>query len=65
LVIGWPNVQALIPRVIDLLRRANVPLQKVHTVVRWSEAVDALQDPPDKLVFVRDEILARAPANKV
>jgi threonine dehydrogenase-like Zn-dependent dehydrogenase len=62
LVIGWPNVQTLMPRVLDLLGRANVPLQSIHTVVPWSEAVDALQDPPDKLVFVRDEILARASA---
>ncbi len=53
--IGWTNVQALMPAVIELLAKKNVPLEKIHTVVPWEDAIEALRDPPEKLIFVRDE----------
>jgi hypothetical protein len=57
---GWVNAQAMMPRVIDLLRRKRPPLEKIHTVVPWSEAIEALKDPPHKLVIVRDNLLPAA-----
>lgn len=53
--IGWTNVQALMPAVIELLAKKNVPLERIHTVVPWEDAIEALRDPPEKLIFVRDE----------
>lgn len=52
--IGWANIQALMPKVLDLLARRKVPVQRIHTVARWDEAIDALADPPAKLVLTRE-----------
>lgn len=58
--IGWANIQALMPKVLDLLALRKVPLERIHTVVQWDEVLTALEDPPAKLVVAREE--ARKPA---
>ncbi len=50
---GWTNVQALMPKVIDLLAQRKIPLAPIHTVVPWEDAIHALRDPPTKLIFAR------------
>ncbi|MBA2742833.1 MAG: alcohol dehydrogenase catalytic domain-containing protein [Chthoniobacterales bacterium] len=52
--IGWTNVQALMPKVLDLLARKKVPVERIHTVAPWGEAIDALENPPAKLVLTRE-----------
>jgi threonine dehydrogenase-like Zn-dependent dehydrogenase len=51
--IGWANVQALMPRVLDLLSRKIVPLNAIHTVSRWQDMIEGLKAPPTKLIFSR------------
>lgn len=53
--IGWANVQALMPKVLDLLAQRKVSVERIHTVARWDEIIDALQDPPAKLVIARED----------
>jgi len=55
--IGWANVQALMPKVLDLLDQKEIDLASIHTVARWDDAIDALADPPPKLILARDEAL--------
>ncbi|MDI1265998.1 MAG: alcohol dehydrogenase catalytic domain-containing protein [bacterium] len=52
--IGWANVHALMPSVLDLLARKKVPVERIHTVAPWDEAIDALENPPAKLVLARE-----------
>jgi len=54
--VGWANIQALMPRVLDLLTKRKVPVQHIHTVARWDEAIDALANPPAKLVLMREAV---------
>ena len=54
LTLGWANIQALMPKVLDLLSRRKIPMQRIHTVARWDEAIDVLADPPAKLVLARE-----------
>ena len=51
--IGWANVQALTPRVLDLLSRKTISLNSIHTVAPWQDMIDALQTPPPKLILTR------------
>ena len=53
--IGWTNVQMLMPKVLDLLAQRRVPVERIHTVARWEEIIDALIDPPAKLIVARDD----------
>jgi threonine dehydrogenase-like Zn-dependent dehydrogenase len=55
--IGWPNIQVLMPKVLDLLSRRKIKFDAIHTVASWDDAIEALKDPPVKLVLVRDEAL--------
>lgn len=55
--IGWANIQALMPKVLDLLTQRRVPVQRIHTVARWDEAIDALANPPAKLVLTREAVV--------
>lgn len=54
--IGWANIQALMPKVLDLLAQRKVPVQRIHTVARWDEAIDALANPPTKLILMREAV---------
>jgi alcohol dehydrogenase len=49
--IGWTNIQALMPKVLDLLSQRKLKLVTIHTVVPWDAAIEALKDPPAKLIF--------------
>ena len=53
--IGWANIHALMPKVLDLLSQRKIKLDAIHTVAPWDDVIEALKDPPAKLVFVRDE----------
>ena len=53
--IGWANVQALMPKVLDLLKDRKIPVERIHTVARWDEAIDALRAPVAKLILARNE----------
>ncbi len=53
--IGWANIQALMPKVLDLLSQRKLKLDTIHTVVPWDAAIEALRDSPAKLIFARDE----------
>jgi len=53
--IGWPNVQSLMPKVLRLLATQKISLDAIHTVAPWDNRIDALKDPPAKLIFARDE----------
>lgn len=54
--IGWANIQALMPKVLDLLAQRKIPAQLTHTVARWDEAIDAFVNPPTKLVLMREAV---------
>lgn len=55
--IGWANVQALMPKALQLLADRRVEVDTIHTVAPWDDAIEALRDPPLKLVLVRPEAL--------
>jgi alcohol dehydrogenase len=61
--IGWANIQALMPKVLDLLSQRKIKLDAIHTVAPWDDAIEALKDPPAKLVLARDEAM-RTPRGK-
>jgi len=54
--IGWANVHALMPQVLDLLAQKKIQLSAIHTIASWNDAIDALRDPPLKLVLTRAEV---------
>ena len=54
--IGWANIQALMPKVLDLLSQRKLKLDEIHTVAPWGDAIEALRDPPVKLILARDEV---------
>jgi threonine dehydrogenase-like Zn-dependent dehydrogenase len=39
------------PQVLDLLAQKKIALSAIHTIASWDEAIDALRDPPLKLVL--------------
>jgi threonine dehydrogenase-like Zn-dependent dehydrogenase len=53
--IGWANIQALMPKVLDLLAQRKVPVERIHTVARWDDAIEAMESPPVKLILARDD----------
>jgi threonine dehydrogenase-like Zn-dependent dehydrogenase len=53
--IGWANIQALMPKVLDLLAQRKVPVQRIHTVARWDDAIEAMESPPAKLILARED----------
>jgi threonine dehydrogenase-like Zn-dependent dehydrogenase len=54
-VTGRGHARAAMPEVIEMARAGKIAPSKVtNRVVGWEEAVDALSDPPDKLVIARD-----------
>jgi threonine dehydrogenase-like Zn-dependent dehydrogenase len=55
--VGWANVQAHMPKVLDLLAATPGMLSPIHTVAPWDEAIDALAAPPTKLILARPEAL--------
>jgi threonine dehydrogenase-like Zn-dependent dehydrogenase len=58
--IGWANVQALMPKVLDLLARRKIALDAIHTVRPWDDMIEALESPPPKLVLARADVLQQA-----
>lgn len=55
--VGWANVQVHMPKVLDLLAAAPRRLDPIHAVAPWDEAIEALAEPPTKLILVRPEAL--------
>lgn len=55
--VGWTNVQALMPRVLGILEQNPKLLDAIHAVDVWDNAIDALQDPPPKLILARPEAI--------
>jgi alcohol dehydrogenase len=53
--IGWANVQALMPKVLALLADRSIDVGRIHTVAAWDDAIEALKDPPAKLILARPE----------
>ena len=53
--IGWANVQALMPKVLELLAQRKVPVERIHTVARWDDAIEAMESPPVKLILARED----------
>jgi threonine dehydrogenase-like Zn-dependent dehydrogenase len=54
-VTGRGHARTAMPEVIEMARAGKIAPGKVtNRVVGWEEAVDALSDPPDKLVIARD-----------
>jgi alcohol dehydrogenase len=54
-VTGRGHSRTVIPEVLAMAASGAIAPQKVtQTVARWEDAVDALADPPTKLVLVRD-----------
>ncbi len=54
---GWTNVQVMMPKVLALLDERRVNVKPIHTIARWDDAVDALKEPPWKLILARDEVM--------
>jgi threonine dehydrogenase-like Zn-dependent dehydrogenase len=52
--IGWANIQALMPKVLDLLAQRRVPVERIHTVARWDDAIEAIKSPTAKLILARE-----------
>jgi hypothetical protein len=55
--IGWANIPTLMPTVIQLLARRSISLEPIHTIAPWEDAIDALRDPPTKLILAREEVM--------
>jgi alcohol dehydrogenase len=53
--IGWANIQALMPKVLDLLAQRKVPVERIHSVARWDDAIEAMEMPPVKLILARED----------
>jgi threonine dehydrogenase-like Zn-dependent dehydrogenase len=53
--IGWANIQALMPKVLDLMAERKVPVDRIHTVARWDDAIEAMASPPVKLILARED----------
>jgi threonine dehydrogenase-like Zn-dependent dehydrogenase len=53
--IGWANIQALMPKVLDLLAQRKVPVERIQTVARWDDAIEAMASPPVKLILARED----------
>jgi alcohol dehydrogenase len=53
--IGWANVQALMPKALALLAERRIDIDRIHTVAAWDDAIEALKDPPPKLILARPE----------
>lgn len=55
--IGWTNVQTLMPKALALLADRRIDVDRIHTIAPWDEAIEALADPPVKLILARPEAL--------
>lgn len=55
--VGWTNVQALMPRVLNLLEADPTMLDAIHALAAWDDAIPALEAPPNKLILARPEAL--------
>lgn len=55
--VGWTNVQPLMPKVLQLLEADHELLTQIHTVTAWDDAIEALANPPTKLILARPEAL--------
>jgi hypothetical protein len=53
--IGWANIQALMSKVLNLPAQRKVPMERIHTVARWDDAIEAMEDPPAKLILARED----------
>jgi len=53
--IGRAHVRPAIPDVLGLIAGSFDPALVTSSVVAWDDAVDALTDPPMKLVITRTE----------
>lgn len=54
LITGRPHVRNLVPEIVGAIDRGTFdPSTVPPTQVPWDDALDALTDPPDKLVLVR------------
>jgi hypothetical protein len=55
LAVGRVHSRAVLPEVLKMAASATIAPAKVTSkVVQWKDAVDALSDPPHKLVIVRE-----------
>ncbi len=55
LAVGRVHSRAVLPEVLEMAASGAIALAKVTSkVVRWEDAVDALSDPPHKLLIVRE-----------
>jgi hypothetical protein len=43
------------PKVLDLLAQRKVPVERIHTIARWDDAIEAMERPPVKLILARDD----------
>ena len=54
---GWTNVQPLMAKALQLLADGRIDVDRIHTVASWDDAIEALRDPPQKLILARPEAL--------
>jgi hypothetical protein len=59
--IGWANIPALMPKVLDLLAQRKVPVERIQTVARWDDAIEAMASPPAKLILAREDAYVATP----
>jgi hypothetical protein len=43
------------PKVLDLLAQRKVPVERIHTVARWDDAIEAMENPQPKLILARED----------
>lgn len=53
LTVGWTNVQAHLPRVLDILASSPRMLDTIHTNAPWDDAIAELKVPRTKLVLTQ------------
>ncbi|HZP44587.1 MAG TPA: alcohol dehydrogenase catalytic domain-containing protein [Candidatus Binataceae bacterium] len=56
-VTGRGHARTVLPELLELASTGRITPEKItNKVVPWDDAVDALSDPPDKLVLAREQI---------
>lgn len=43
------------PKVLDLLAQRKVPVERIHTVARWDDVIEAMESPAAKLILARED----------
>ena len=49
------SAQRLMPKVLDLLAQRKVPVERIHTVARWDDVIEAMESPAAKLILARED----------